>query len=1470
MRRFMGCLLVLALLAGVCAAAKPDPFQQALDLQRAGKMHEAFLMYLSAPGGEYAAVALGRGKLEEYLALLRDPGNEIPAPREKIVEGDLLLAMGQKEEALTVYRAVAAMAATNAADGWAQGVIPQDYYFVEAEQQPTDNYMNAVPYYASRALLPMSIGDGSQRDNWLIRRFIALDALDDAAKEFARVWEIHRRNTHPYVVKMEGLDEKSKKVVQQRILVQPVGFTARGLQFALNYAYFLKRRQQVAPMRSVLLEPMLVMDMDRNPNESIMHRQLTDNEGMAVPLRDTSDMILRSFSMFGPIGISRKEYIRLAYGALKDDENGLVNAIRAQINKGDNRARRVLAAIRLQQNDVTGALAQELAYIDAGSFTPLTKAYRRALAYDAAQKLPEAAAAFEKVLTLPYAPTQLPDKDEEIQQGAVAQRIVFAASANSPIGKMTFQHDIIMALQRIYGALNKPARVLDLELRYLGSSELALEDLSEVSSSAHRFQVARQTPRFNLWVKTRLKTVSSPLARANLCWTLGDYPGAIAALAQYTAKTTPALPRGAYNNDKEYVLRAWKERFSALGKSQSRALLLALVKADPKDYRSRLELLDSPGTVNPTEMINMLAALLDAQTRQDLFFGYKGNYIRTQFRDYFDLGYRLMRLYEKTGQVAKMQALALRIAHGEKPFSYPDFSQSMYRDSNGILEDTNAALALAIARAPDVQTRAALAAALQKSPWVGAQAQLARVQDTAPAELKAMPPFGWANLPKNTRVLAGNESVLCLCRDDKALYAGQPWGIAVYDLQGNPITRLATQGAVRNLALLGQTLYAVGDAGLFRVDTRTFAVTALAMTFSETNNYVGPDWKGRLPYGSNPLLAVHDGMLWLGAQDGIYTVNPATDEVRAFSARELGLSDRNLCQCRRFLFDGAYVWADGGSGCRRYDTRSNTWQTLDSPNPQYPINLVKLIDGVLWGQIWLNDTLRYRLCRIDRETLRVTPILLNDSDGSARYNNGPISYSGSYQGKPVFSLPGRPYYYDATSNSMEPIPQNENGQLAPIDFMAPEGLRSGNFWRRPDGSLECNDSYTHRHSAFGQAMNMSEWTFLTLPDGSSVLGGQYDGALEDLPDDTGGLWFISPEGKARVVSAFPHADTLLGDEVNAILPYNGQYWLCTSRGLVVLNNAGQVLARYTREDGLSASRFTSAAALGGKLYFAAHWGDNGGGLTVYDPKTTLFTSLAQQDELASNYIDSLLVMGNTLQLNFGVQYRRYLRGGGYKYHKFPPMTYTPATGTFSPIGQPVIKDSVGAFGKKAMDLKPCPYLGGELLWEQVIDGKRFLGGSHGLLILPLGDTPNMDMAVATLKVITDPQVTLLAAAMQRTVTNVKTPDELKTALTDANPFYRARVMATLNRQQNDFNAYIDELATQVDDPVLNTRATALYFLSRCTDNARVIPLMQARLADSYAGIRTFAALELARPWTDTGAELAARNPHSKNAYVVPL
>ncbi|MCH5372364.1 MAG: hypothetical protein JJ992_00180, partial [Planctomycetes bacterium] len=348
-------LAALTLTAISRAADRQAGYQHGQQLEQAGKTDEAFLEYAGTPGCQHLAVGLARSEPSRYLALLNTAGGTIPRPLAKAVEADLRLAMGDKHAALACCRAVAACVAERPEDSWESGKIPADSYLAEPPLRREGEFIVHGPVEA------FSRGPGSHRDNWLIRRWIALEAWDDAGTEFARVWEIHRRYARPHLIERAESDAKAS-VKQTRQLIRPAGFDSRGLQFAIDYAFFLRKIEDRKGAIAVLREPLLAMDMDRDPNRPRIVAADADVQVAILPLRTPSH-----FASPWPVGIARKEFIRLAFGVFKDDGrlDSLVEDLQRRIDRGENRLRRVLARLRMLEGRPDEVLALELAYIEA-------------------------------------------------------------------------------------------------------------------------------------------------------------------------------------------------------------------------------------------------------------------------------------------------------------------------------------------------------------------------------------------------------------------------------------------------------------------------------------------------------------------------------------------------------------------------------------------------------------------------------------------------------------------------------------------------------------------------------------------------------------------------------------------------------------------------------------------------------------------------------------------------------------------------------------------------------------------------------------------------------------------------------------------------------------------------------------------------------------------------------------------------
>ena len=1452
--------MVFLLAAGMAFAAEA-PFQQAQKLEREGEEKEAFLAYLVIPGAEYAAVRLSRPKAEAFLEVVRGdlkgPGG-VFRPRAKLVEADLLLALGRKGEALACYRAFIAKIGRQPGESWDRGFVPREHYPVEPPSR----------FQAHQLVQPFTLGPGSHRDNWLIRRLIALDAWEDARGEFARIWEIHRTRARPHVATIPVYQPPAQpggkpEWKNEKRLFRPAGFDGRGLQFAIDYAYFLKRREKLDEALAVLMEPLLLVDMDRNPNLTGAGQTVAEGEAEGYPERPARTVHgFRLSPLWGASGgVSRKEFIRLAFGEFKTAGRKveLVAALVKQIDQGRNAARRVLARVRLHQGNLPGCLALELAYIERGGLDELSAAYRRGLVYEDCRKLAEAATQYEKALAFPYRPPKLPDKDEETsQRQMMSQRGPVYLDPGSPAGQAAFQSEVLERLARLYGALAQADKVLGVSLRQYEVNAQLLERFESLEATGRRFKAAGKGPEFLDWARERLRKVESPDARANLAWLLGDYATAARALAEQAGKA-----KGRERNP--WAFTQWKERFRNAGGDKLRLLLEALVKANPKDAKSRLELLDLQDRWEPEDVTPVLETLL-GQDASYAFARGKGDYNRTRFRNYYDLAYRLMRLYEKKGDYGRLRALGLRVAQSEKPFNIRKLDQFAHRDGNDLPEDVNACLSLAVQHADDAHSQTALEEALQGKPWpwTGALRQLSRRRAgriEIPAGLK---PFGWANAPEGVTLIASNENVLSLARDDKYVYAGHPWGIAVYDFAGEPVTRVALATAARELLTHAGHLWAGTPKGLYRVDTGNWGVAHLACD---------QDLTPHGPYADNPwlrngvqALAADGNRIWIGTLRNVQLYDTRKGTLRVYSHEELAI--KNNSRWDRFLVEEAYVWADGPAGCRRYDRKTDTWSVV--AYDEKAVGLIGEIGGELWGHVWLSNNLRDRPCIIDRGTLAVTPVLIQGNlTESQRCINGPFSYFGSYQGKPVFGPKYPMYVYDEHVRKLRPIGAPWDRQDDPIDSPIPLGLRTGTPRWRGDGAIVCYDDHTDRHTAFGKQFNTGRWTTLPLPDGALVLGGmcpdspRYEYPNEDWPyteharerrDGSGGLYFVFPDGRVRHALAVDRADSIRGDVVfTAVRGREGhRTWLCTNLGVVVLDPAGRVLANFSRRDGLCANRVTSGASLGDRLCFSTGY-DHGGGLAVFDPKTSVFTALFGSDGLATDKLAQVRPSGKHIELVYDIEYGRR---GPYRYRRFPPGMLDPVSGVVRSggearhMGETEGRNELYSLHQAPRRAMPC--LGGFVLAERRIGGQTWLCGTRGLVILRGREPPPFVARPLTVKLVSGERERLLKEAerVARLVKNAR-PDELTGLLADLlrsdNPYCRAEAIAgLLARSRRVDDALLPGIVAALDDPDMRVRATALYAVTKSNVDRIVIPALKTRVGDADRYIRSLASVELAR------------------------
>lgn len=555
--------------------------QLAKDLEIQGNWPQAFAVYLKFPGGERCAALIARDDPKTYLAALdtiEAEANHPPNPRLWLVRADLLIQLGKNAEALACYRKFVAAIGQTPDQTWETGRVPWFYYPVSP--QPLGSYVGGPPKfeYQSQELqpaLPFQIGPGSQADNWLIQRFLTLNAWQDASNEFERVWKLHQ-------VAASG---------------NQLGGTS--LRFALEYAFFLSKINQPQKGLDLLLNVFSQLDLERNPTSTELRSSL-EVQPLDLKQNPNSRGLKPGFERqpLYPLKTSSKgytpiEFIRLAYGQfqIQNQQSRLNQSLQHQIDAGRNQARWVLACVLQLEGKEDAALATELEYLHQGGFNKLTIAYRSGLAFERYNRPKKAVIAFEECLRLTGEGLSLPQPDDHEQFHNLM-------TSNSSAGIAGFwphqtpRDTILKHLFEAYCVLGETEKALRTGLERL-EIEAYLKD-EDFNQLCNLFTLAGQNNQFKKWIQTHLEKYSRVSSRkASLAWILEDQNVVIESLA--------SLAKSRQLPNSEFI--KWLALISQQKKEWRRPFLEALVAADPENQAYR-HALSSTG-LNPTPPENL-------------------------------------------------------------------------------------------------------------------------------------------------------------------------------------------------------------------------------------------------------------------------------------------------------------------------------------------------------------------------------------------------------------------------------------------------------------------------------------------------------------------------------------------------------------------------------------------------------------------------------------------------------------------------------------------------------------------------------------------------------------------------------------------------------------------------------------------------------------------------------------------------
>ncbi|NNE92479.1 MAG: HEAT repeat domain-containing protein, partial [Verrucomicrobiales bacterium] len=352
----------------------------------------------------------------------------------------------------------------------------------------------------------------------------------------------------------------------------------------------------------------------------------------------------------------------------------------------------------------------------------------------------------------------------------------------------------------------------------------------------------------------------------------------------------------------------------------------------------------------------------------------------------------------------------------------------------------------------------------------------------------------------------------------------------------------------------------------------------------------------------------------------------------------------------------------------------------------------------------------------------------------------------------------------------------------------------------------------------------------------------------EIADKSGGLFRVDHGELQRINSA---ERGVRGDMIFDAAESESGVWLSTSAGLSLVNRETGKVASFGRDHGLPVNRSTSVASVNGETFFAMRHDDHDGGLVKFDPETSVFRTITTAEGLPTNALETVSVVGDQLQLKFGVEYVRY---GNFGYRQFPPVTFNPETDRVNKIVKPEqFKQNVAQKRAARERGRAFPILGGFTLGKKEIAGESWLLGTRGALIVPeTVDLNELGRPFPEVEVLasTDPRSLLLTEARNlrkgRTLT-------MEQGIAHENPFVVADALAKLKVPVPKED--LDALTAALKSDTAELRSTAAIQLLRSAGELPgAVDALRAVADDPHPAVRAMAALAITEHTDDFPAE----------------
>ncbi|GEM_PF-5583236 len=359
---------------------------------------------------------------------------------------------------------------------------------------------------------------------------------------------------------------------------------------------------------------------------------------------------------------------------------------------------------------------------------------------------------------------------------------------------------------------------------------------------------------------------------------------------------------------------------------------------------------------------------------------------------------------------------------------------------------------------------------------------------------------------------------------------------------------------------------------------------------------------------------------------------------------------------------------------------------------------------------------------------------------------------------------------------------------------------------------------------------------------------------------------IEPD-RGRVKGAESSGDQLSAQHVTRVVPDEEKGWIyvLTHGGVTVLDTERLAVSQHwTVADGLPSNHVKDVIRVGDQVFFACQQWKGAGGLACLELDSGLLRVFTTRDGLSRYRFQSLSVQGDELEIGYGWWDSSRSQNSGY----LDPIhqgRYTTFRSSLLDLNTLRIRtgNRVTERVERKWPTETLPFLGGKQLGVLQTQGRRYLWGEHGLLVLEKGAVlpKSWFPSIQVPREWTQEQRWEQEARKRNPFGHITGLQQVEAALAHPNPFLRANAL--------DRNLYrlvrmegIEPLLEQaLRDPDLLVRREAVDVIVAMNPSDWKTGVLRRLVQDQDSLLRDLAVIELGRSGVSVSLEHLEQSEH---------